>query len=171
MGSRYKLITIFSITLLVVFIFLVIISGFKLQKNDYTDKLTSSFTNTKEITVKNIFPFDFKCAYIFNDSYLSGEGFALRYNLDISIPQVNSGASENLQRIVFVDEQGSFVYEFKCDKTEICIIEEGIVIYPETIIEKQSFNDTKPLLLRFCSSEYYDKKQSVVGSMIDPETN
>lgn len=124
---------------------------------NYDDTKFISILNKQEVaTVQDVFSFKFERAYVFNDCYISGEGFAKRYNLNISIEQVKSGTSENIQRIIFVDEFGAFVYEFKCDISEVILLEKGMVIYPETIIERKSSIQEKPLIISFQSSHYYD---------------
>lgn len=126
------------------------------EENDYGTILISVLNEQEKTMVQDVFSFEFERAYVFNDCYISGDGFSKRYNLDISINQVKSGVSENVQRIVFVDKSGSFVYEFKCDVSEVIIPEKGMVIYPETVIERESSVQKKPLTIRFQSLEYYD---------------
>ena len=69
---------------------------------------------------------------------------------------MQSGVNEDVQRIVFVDELGDFIYEFKCDNSEVIILEEGIVIYPETVIERTSSTQEEILSISFRSIEHYD---------------
>ena len=126
------------------------------KDEDYSAKLSFVLNKQENITVQDIFSFKFERAYILNDCYISGEGFTKRYSLDISINEVKSGVSENIQRIVFVDELGAFVYEFKCDKSEVLLPEEGIIIYPETTIVRESSVQDKPLIISFQSLEHYD---------------
>ncbi len=128
------------------------------QKNeDYTSKLISVMTEKETATVQEIFSFEFDRAYIFrfDDGYTNGEGFAEKYNLDISIAQVEYGETDTVQRIVFVDKYGSFVYEFKCIIDEVVILEKGLVIYPDTIIERKSLPEEEPIKVSFTSSEKY----------------
>lgn len=135
----------------------VIIFGIKQSRVvNYSAKFTTVLNEQENVTVQDVFSFEFERAYVFNDCYISGEGFARRYNLDISINEVKSGASENIQRIVFVDELGNFVYELKCDNSEVILLEKGIVIYPETIIERKTSIQEKPLTISFQSLERYD---------------
>ena len=156
MGSKRKLIVSMVLILLIAFAFVIVINISQTKETNYTEKLISVFDKHEKSAVKDIFSFEFERAYIFNDCYISGDGFATRYNLDISIPQVNSGTSENIQRIVFVDEQGKFVYEFKCDINDVVIEKKGIIIYPETIIERTSSAQNSQLTLNFNSTEHYD---------------
>ena len=109
-----------------------------------------------QVNIKNIFSFEFDRAYIFDDCYISGEGFAKRYHLDISIDQVKNGVSENVQRIVFVNQSGDFVYEFRCDIGEVILQEQGMIIYPDTKIEIKSNTKEKPVIICFQSLEYYN---------------
>ncbi len=45
-----------------------------------------------------------------------------------------------LRRIVFVDENGDFAYEFRFNIEKLGLMEEGMIIYPETIIKKVEIN-------------------------------
>jgi hypothetical protein len=129
------------------------------QKNeDYKSKLISVINKQETATVQDIFSFEFDRAYVFNftDGYMDGEEFAKKYNLDISITQVEAGQADYIQRIVFVDKSGSFVYEFQCIMDDVSFIESGgVIIYPETIIERTAF-EKEQLTIRFESSERYD---------------
>lgn len=126
------------------------------SNEDYTENLISILNRQENSKVKDIFSFDFDRAYVFNleDSYLNGTGFAKNYNLDISISQVGAGESDCIQRIVFVDESGKFVYLFKCSTEEIYIESKGVVIYPDTIINQTSSGEV-PLTILFENSEQY----------------
>lgn len=156
MGSKRKLIVGIVSVLLLCIVLVMIYSTIPKKKEDYRTELISVLNEQGEATVQDVFSFKFEQAYVFNDCYISGEGFAERYNLDISINEVKSGVSENIQRIVFVDELGAFVYEFKCDNSEVILPEEGMIIYPETVIERKSSIQEKPLIINFQSLERYD---------------
>lgn len=130
--------------------------GVQYSDKQYSAKLISVLNEQEETTVQDVFSFKFERAYIFNDCYISGEGLARKYNLDISISEVGAGVSENMQRIVFVDELGDFVYEFWCDSNEVFFLEKGIVIYPDTIIERVSSIQEDGLTISFQSLEHYD---------------
>ena len=158
MGSKCKLIICLSVLLAVVVVVAVIICVIihTQNKDDYNAKLVSVMNEQNETMVKNIFSFEFDRAYILNDCYISGEGFTQKYNLDISISEVKAGTSENIQRIVFVDNSGNFVYEFKCDNSKVLFSESGIIIYPETKIKANSVAQEKPLEISFQSVEHYD---------------
>lgn len=122
---------------------------------DYTDKMITMLNENSEIKVKDVFQFDFDRAYVFNDCYISGEGFSERYNLDISIDEVESGVQEYIRRIVFVDDNGDFVYEFQYDATQLNAYEEGMIIYPDTVIEKCNPSIDGAITFKLHSSEYY----------------
>ena len=156
MGSKCKMIVGIVSVLLFSIVLVIIYSTTLKKKEDYGAKLISVLNEQEEATVQDVFSFKFERAYVFNDCYISGEGFAKRYNLNISINEVKSGVSENIQRIVFVDESGAFVYEFKCDNSEVIFPEKGIIIYPETIIERKSSVQEKTLIISFQSSQRYD---------------
>lgn len=158
MGFKRKLIIgIVSAFLLVIVVTMICIITQK-KDADYTTKLISVLNKQEETTAQDVFLFDFERAYVFNDCYISGEGFAEKYDLDISINQVKAGVSENIQRIVFVDKTGAFVYEFKCDNNEVAFPKQGIIIYPKTVIERMSSIPGKPLTISFQSSDYYDSE-------------
>lgn len=156
MGSKCKII-VGIVSVLLFFIVLVIMYSTILKKKEnYSAKLISVLNEQEEATVQDVFSFKFERAYVFNDCYISGEGFAKKYNLNISINEVKSGVSENIQRIVFVDKSGAFVYEFKCDNSEVIFSEKGMIIYPKTIIERKSSVQEKTLIISFQSSQRYD---------------
>lgn len=155
MGIKYKLSLCILIGGVIVLILTLIIFP---KETNYEDKLIAFFRRNDATTVGDIFTFDFSCAYVFDDCYISGAGLVERYDLDICIPQVKTGISENIQRIVFVDEHGLFLYEFRCDCRNIMITETGIVIYPETIIERVSHNQQGTIKLFFHSQEFYNQK-------------
>ena len=129
------------------------------QKNeDYKSKLISVMNKQETATVQDIFSFEFERAYIFTllDGYLDGEMFVKKYSLDISIPQVEAGQADHIQRIVFVDKSGSFVYEFQCIMDDVSFVESGgIIIYPETTIKRTALEEGK-LTIHFESLERYD---------------
>lgn len=156
MGFKHKVIVGIVLVLLLSIVLVIIYSITLKHKEDYSDKLVSVLDKNEKTTVQDVFSFKFERAYVFTDCYISGEGFAKRYNLDISISEVESGASENIQRIVFVDESGAFVYEFQCDNSEVIFQEKGMVIYPETTIERKTSIQDKPLIISFQSLECYD---------------
>lgn len=128
-------------------------------KKDYNAELISVIKNHEETTVQDVFSFDFDRAYVFylEDCYFSGEAFARAYNLDITIPEVDSAASEQIQRIVFVDISGNFVYEFQCYIGDVVFEKTGIVIYPETVIKRKSSAQERTLTIDFQSSEFLKK--------------
>lgn len=129
------------------------------KEDQYTSKLISVLNKQRETSVQDIFAFKFDRAYVFNDCYISGEGLTERYHLDISITQVKTGTSENMQRIVFVDESGNFVYEYRCDSNEVLFQEKGIVVYPDTLIKRESFAKEKTMIISFKSLEHYDEDE------------
>lgn len=156
MGYKRKLIVFFLLMLLIAMTCMIVIRVVQSRNVEYKEKLVSILSVQEQTTVNDVFQFEFKRAYVFDDCYLSGDGFSERYNLELSISQVKNGTSENIQRIVFVDEKGKFVYEFKCDICEIVIVEKGLVIYPETIIEKKPSEHPNQLTIQFNSTEHYN---------------
>lgn len=140
---------------LALFLIIGIIYAVKQSKEDYTEKLISVLSEKNETTAQEIFSFEFARAYVFNDLYISGDGLADKYGLDISISEVEAGVSENIQRIVFVDEAGNFVYEFQCNARDVIMPHKALIIYPETVIKKEATQE-KAIVINFESSEFYD---------------
>ena len=132
------------------------------KEEDYKAKLISVMNEQEKSTVKDVFSFDFERAYVFNfeDGYMDGDSFAKEYNLDISISQVEDGFADYIQRIVFVDKSGSFVYVFKCDCDDVFFVNKGVVIYPETIIERKSSPNEEILNISFDSSEKFGSENT-----------
>lgn len=141
----------------IAFVVLLSINMFYVNKREnYSEKMKSMLLKHNTIKVCDVFSFKFEKAFIFDDPYISGDGFAKRYGLDISIQQVDSGVTESTQRIVFVDEDGLYVYEFKCNVEDITISELGMIIYPETKICLLSSDINNAMIVYFESSEYYN---------------
>ena len=144
---------VFAILLCAILLF-----GLVACKEDYRTKLISVMSKQETATVQDIFSFEFDRAYIFNwdDCYMDGETFVQRYNLDIAITQVEDGQADYIQRIVFVDKSGSFVYEFQCIMNEVSFIESGgLIIYPDTVIRRTAYEEGI-LDIRFESPDRYD---------------
>lgn len=125
MGFKRKLNIGIAFVLLFSIVLVIIYSTTLKKEKNYSVKLISVLNEQQEAKVQDVFLFEFARAYVFDDPYISGEGFAKKYNLNISINKVQSGVSENIQRIVFVDELGDFVYEFKCNNSEIFFWKKG----------------------------------------------
>ncbi len=110
-----------------------------------------------EFKASEVFKFKFDRAYVFLDDeyYSSGEGFARKHNLDISIDEVESGANEGVRRIAFVDEKGEFVYCFSFWLDDLQPCEYGMIMYPDTIIKKHEELPNGPVIFEICSTDYY----------------
>lgn len=124
------------------------------RKEKYTQNFLS-IADGKSTEVSNIFDFEFDRAFVFHDCYLTGDGFSSLYDDSVSIEEVGDGSSEQFMRIVFVDENGEFVYEFGYDTTEIDFYELGLVIYPDTKVERCEPLDDWGVSFKFDSDEYY----------------
>ena len=85
-----------SLCLLLCLIMLFSLASCGQSNEDYTAKLISVMNEQEEITVKDIFSFEFERAYIFHqgDCYFDGETFTKTYNLDISIDKVENGMAD-----------------------------------------------------------------------------
>ena len=145
-----------SLCLLLCLIMLFSLASCGQSNEDYTAKLISVMNEQEETTVKDIFSFEFDRAYIFHqaDCYFDGETFTKTYNLDISIDKVENGMADYRQRIVFVNKSGDFVNLFECNIDEVYIENKGVVIYPETVIKRES-SEANPLKINFETSEQY----------------
>ena len=152
--KKKSILIIVVAAILILGVISLIIYGLTKEPN-YNERLISEMEDADLVTLKTVFDFDFHKAYVIDDPYISGEDFAKQHGLNISISQVKAGTSEDIQRIVFVDDLGHFVYEFKCDSGEVLIAEKGMVIYPETVIERLSKEGEKPLEITFKSMEKY----------------
>ena len=161
MGFKHKVVLVTTFVLLLsiilaLIIYIVALGMTQRKEAHYTNTLLSVLTEQEKTTAQDIFSFEFDRAYVFNDCYISGDGLAQKYNLDISIGEVKTGSSENIQRIVFVDKSGNFVYEFRCDVSEVVFPQEGVILYPETVIERKAFDQDNRLILGFQNAEHYD---------------
>ena len=109
----------------------------------YEDSLVEALKESDTITVEEVFDFEFSRAFLIEDTYLSGDSFAKKYGLDISVEEMMENNHENCRRIVFVDDTGEFVYEFRFLYGEPLSTEiVGLTIYPETIIKRvDSFSE------------------------------
>lgn len=108
-----------------------------------------------QVKTSDVFDFDFSRAYVLKGSYLNGESVNKEYNLGVSIEEVDACDTDYVRRIVFVDENGEFVYEFRYTMGELIPCEEGKVIYPDTILEKDDSTSSDILRYRILSTEYY----------------
>ncbi len=126
------------LALVIAVFFLFALTSCGQSSSDYKSKLIVDISNKGTTTVGEIFDFEFDRAYIFDylDGYLDGAWFVEKYDLDISIDKVEAGKADYIQRIVFVDKEGDFVYLFECIMTDVLFAETGVIIYPETIIER-----------------------------------
>lgn len=105
------------------------------EAKKYEDKLISLLENNDSVKVKDVFDFEFERAFVIEETYLKGDAFAEEYNLEISVEEMLPNNYEDSRRIVFVDKNGEFVYEFRYwwgDR--LCEDCKGKVIYPNTRI-------------------------------------
>lgn len=156
MGSMRKVIIGLLVLVFGVLLISSYISVYKLwEQKNYCKKIISALDNAEIITVGDVFSFEFDRAYILNDAYMSGEAFENQYNLGLSIKEVKNGDTDWVQRIVFVDKDGFFVYEFQCHREVLRIYEQGMVIYPETLIKEYISDQEGAPAVFFDSSERY----------------
>ncbi len=154
MRSKYRIIFLLGgVGLLATIIFS--LYSYWMRNYDYSERIIGLLEEKSYTTVADVFDFAFERAYVFNDCYISGDGFSERYGLELSISEVGTGVSESIQRVVFVDAEGNFVYEYCCDNNELVITEEGVVIYPDTIITRSISAQERPIQIHFESVEFY----------------
>ena len=136
------LVALVTFILTIAIIYIILVSNGLIDTYDnkraeqYIEKMKTALEEKQEVEIREIFEFDFDRAYVFKDTYVDGKGFSSFYNLDISIDQVDKTYSEEVRRIVFVDEKGDFVYEFRYRMGKLYIKEEGMIIYPYTKFKK-----------------------------------
>lgn len=163
MGSKRKIVVGGIMVLFLIITYIVIRSVRISPHPNYAKELLLAFQRKETASVSEIFSFEFDRAYIFDDCYISGSGLADRYNLKISIQQVEPGVSESIQRIVFVDAQGNYLYLFQCDRNSLEIKENGVIIYPDTLIRKDASAQKEATVLLFESNEFYNVPGGQVG--------
>lgn len=125
-------------------------------RQDYIDKMINLLNKETKIKVNDVFEFEFNRAYVFDDCYLSGEDFASYYELDISIEEVETGLQEYNNRIVFVDDQGEFIYEFVYESYILNPYEDGMIIYPDTELELCESKENDVITFKIHSTDYYN---------------
>lgn len=101
----------------------------------------------EKFKAKEAFVFDFEKAYIISDCSLNGNEINETYNLNLNIKQIEVEHNEDLRRILFVDKNGNYITDYCYNiKSEFTIIDEDIVIYPNTYMRivdyKPSQTDT-----------------------------
>lgn len=144
----------FSLCLLLIFLFCSSCSlNFQQLKSDrYTKRLLKYLDSEEVFQVRDVFDFDFDRAYVIKDNYVSGKTFAEEYHLDISIEKVGKTDSEIQRRIVFVDEEGKYVFEYQYSAEILFAKAEGFVIYPETRMRRTE----NPLYWDIVTFEFLD---------------
>ena len=125
------------------------------ESTRYTDKIINAFEIADEISVGEVFDFRFSKAYVFSDGYMSGDAFAKEYDLDISITEVKERDTDTCGRIVFVDENGDFVFLFTYNRNVVSFEKFGQIIYPHTKISKCNNSQGDCLKLSLNSDDYY----------------
>lgn len=116
---------------------------------NYVKILKNSIVNKSNMTVQDVFDFEFDRGYVFSESYLDGNGLVKEYGLDISIEEVGAKSSDYIRRIIFVNEIGEYVYEFSYEVDEILFLTNEIIVYPYTEIINKGFKENGVLYLDF----------------------
>lgn len=111
----------------------------------YETRMVSLLEESEIITVDQVFDFAFSRAFVIEETYLGGDSFAEKYGLDISVEEMMENSIETSRRIVFVDDSGEFVYEFRFMFGEPLSTKiDGFIIYPDTKIKQvDSFSEQK----------------------------
>lgn len=154
----------------------------------YENKIISILEQQDQVAVKDVFDFPFYKAYAIEDSYLAGDEFAQKYGLDISVEEMLPNYYENIRRIVFVDEKGEFIYEFRYTYGQrLCADIEGKILHPNTIIRKTNnlidaenafsieflVNEKDKLVIadEYCVNKYYSQVISNYKNIIEDIAN
>lgn len=150
----------------------------------YENKIISILTQQDQVALNEVFDFHFHKAYAIEETYLAGNEFAEKYGLDISVEEMLPNDSDNIRRIVFVDEKGEFVYEFRYNSGRRLRADiEGKILHPNTIIRKtdsliedenvigiEFLVDRKDILVaddEYCINNYYSQVLSNYKNMIN----
>jgi len=104
------------------------------KANRYKNNMIKALEKTGEIELGEIFTFDFDRAYVMSEPYFGGKSLSNAVGVNITDKQVRPGSDESRGRIVFVDEKGDLVYEFRYDNFKFGIKEKSLIIYPDTKI-------------------------------------
>ncbi len=124
----------------------------------YKDKVLQVLDSNASVDADEIFDFEFSRGFVFSDDYMSGKSFENEYDLSISISEVGEADTDCCGRIVFVDDNGNFVFTFTYNKEDICFEKRGLIIYPDTKISKVENKDgDDSVKLKLDSTEYYYK--------------
>lgn len=62
---------------------------------------------------------------------------------------------EYIGRVVFVDKNGDFIFQYQYNKYEFCAIKEGMIIYPNTVIKKCEPDENGTFMVEFVGAERY----------------
>ena len=126
----------------------------------YKDKILQALDSNASVDADEIFDFEFSRGFVFSDDYMSGKSFENEYDLNVSISEVGEADTDSCGRIVFVDDNGNFVFTFTYNKEAICFEKRGLIIYPDTKISKVENKDGRDsVMLNFDSTEYYYKSR------------
>ena len=106
----------------------------------------------KPFLVSSVFDFEFDRAYLIKDAYLDGDGICQEYGLDLSISDVQSKEQEYIQRIIFVNEKGQLLYEFRYDVADMYIEQNNLIFYPDTKMERYASGYYN----KFCEIKFLD---------------
>ena len=124
----------------------------------YKDKILQKLDCNAFVKAEEVFDFEFSCGFVFSDDYMSGKSFENEYDLNVSISEVGEADTDCCGRIVFVDDDGNFVFTFTYNKEDICFEKRGLIIYPDTKISKaEKSNSDNSVMLKLDSMEYYYK--------------
>lgn len=151
--------TIFTAVILIFLLCILLWVHLQTTSKYYEKNLRTELQTHGEVSVGEIFDFEFDRAYVFLPElcYYSGEDLSEAYGLGLSIDQVKKGHADSVGRIVFVNESGEYVYLFKYNQWSSLIVaqsEKGQIIYPETVIKLIS-TERETLFIDFLSDSYY----------------
>lgn len=122
-----------------------------IRSQKYIKKIHNQSLN-QPFLVSSVFDFEFDRAYLIKDAYLDGDGICQEYGLDLSISDVQSKEQEYIQRIIFVNEKGQLLYEFRYDVADMYIEQNNLIFYPDTKMERYASGYYN----KFCEIKFLD---------------
>ncbi len=105
-------------------------NDFKAKK--YEKRIVKALEKADEIELQEVFTFSFDRAYVVYEPYFDGERLSKQANIHVTNDQMTALGNELIRRVIFVDEDGYFLYEFRYNTLEFDIKDKGIIVYPES---------------------------------------
>lgn len=109
----------------------------------YTQVIQNSLQKGESISLGEVFTFDFATAYVVEDSYISGIQMNEKHGFQLDINSIKSVETDAIRRIVFFDDQGKLVYEYRYMVDKLFALQEGFMIRTGTILSPVDSPDTE----------------------------